>query len=78
MGIFEAAHGWRGGGAKRPPIPKICYTYPTVMKLVTVINYLKKIQKIYESRVTRPLTSADITIFSTEISKFCCIKKYGY
>ena len=32
-----------GGGAKRP---KICHTYPAVMKLGTVISYLKKIQKI--------------------------------
>ena len=49
MGIFGAAHGW-GGGAKRPPRPKICHRYPTMMKLGTVIPYLKKIQKIYESR----------------------------
>ena len=32
MGLFGAAHGW-GGGPKRPPLPKICHTYPTVMKL---------------------------------------------
>ena len=33
MGFFGAAHGW-GGGAKRPrPLPKICHTYPTIMKL---------------------------------------------
>ena len=29
---------------------KICHAYPTMMKLGTVILYLKKIQKIYESR----------------------------
>ena len=40
-----------GGGAKKlPPLPKICHTYPTMMKVGTVILYLKKIQKIYESR----------------------------
>ena len=50
MGIFGAAHGWEG--PKRPPLPKICHTYPTVMKLGTVIPYLKKIWKIYESRGT--------------------------
>ena len=49
MGIFGAAHGW--GGQERP-LPKICHTYPTVMKLGTVIPYLKKIQKIFESRDT--------------------------
>ena len=39
-----------GGGwvAKMPPPPKICHTYPTMMKLGTVIAYL--IQRIYESR----------------------------
>ena len=44
MGIFGAAHGW-GEWEKRP-------TYPTKMELGTVIYYLKKILKIYESRDT--------------------------
>ena len=38
------------GGAKRSTFPKICHTYPTMMILGTVIPFLKKIQKIYESR----------------------------
>ena len=42
-----------GEGAKRPPLPKICHTYPTMMKLGTVISYLNKIQNIYKSRDTR-------------------------
>ena len=50
MGIFGAAHGW--AGLKRPRLPKICRTYPTMMKLGAVIPCLKKIQKIYESRDT--------------------------
>ena len=29
MGLFGVAHGW---GVTRPPIPKICHTYPTMMK----------------------------------------------
>ena len=37
-----------------PPSPKICHTYPTMIKLGTVIPYLKKIQKTYESRDTHP------------------------
>ena len=41
-----------GGGGKKAPFLKICHTYPTMMKLGTVIPYLKKIQKIYESRDT--------------------------
>ena len=32
--------------------PKICYTYPAMMKLGIVILYLKKAQKAYESRDT--------------------------
>ena len=50
MGFFGTADGW--GGKKPPPLPKICYTYPTMMKLGTVIPYLKKFQKLYESRDT--------------------------
>ena len=51
MGFFGAAHGW-GGGAKTFPLPKICHTYSTMVKLGIVIPYPKKIQKIYESRDT--------------------------
>ena len=47
MGFFGAAHGW--GEAKKPPLLKICHTYPTMMKLGTVIPYTKKIQIINES-----------------------------
>ena len=28
--------------------------------------------------MANPLSSADISIFSPEINKFCCIKKYRY
>ena len=45
MVLFGAAHGWRGGGAKRFPPNKICHIYPTMMKLDTLIAYLKKIEK---------------------------------
>ena len=40
-----------GGGAKRS-LRKICHTYPTMMNLNTVIPYLKKFQKLYESHDT--------------------------
>ena len=53
MGIFEAVHG-SGDGCKKAPLSKICHTYPTMIKLGTVIPYLKKIQKMYESRDTHP------------------------
>ena len=53
MGFLGAAHGW-GGGKKipPPPLPKTCHTYPTMIKLGTVIPYLKRTQKLYESRDT--------------------------
>ena len=40
-GLFQAAHGWRG----KAPLPKICQTYLTIMKLGTLTTYLKKIIK---------------------------------
>ena len=45
------------GGAKRRFLPKICQTYPTIMKLGTIVPYLKKIQK-HINHVTHPLASA--------------------
>ena len=76
-GIFRAVHGWEGGGAKMPSIPKICHTHPTMMKLGSVRPYLKKIQKCM-NHVTHPLSSTDIRIFLPEVSKFCYNKKYRY
>ena len=40
--------------AKGSPLPNICHTYTTMMKLGTVIPYLKKIQKIYQVHDTPP------------------------
>ena len=65
-------------GGKKAPLPKICHTYPTIMKLGTVIPYVKKIQKKYMNHVTHPLSSDDISSSSPEISKVCCINKYRY
>ena len=45
MSLCAAAHGWVG----KKPLPKICCTYPTMMKLRAVIPYLKEIQKLYGS-----------------------------
>ena len=61
MGIFRAAHGW--GEVKKASLPKICHTYPTMMKLGTVKPYLK-------NYVTHPLTSADISIFHRQSANF--------
>ena len=60
--LFWPYSGWEflgllvdGGGAKRSArLAKIFHRYPTMMKLGTVIPYLKKTQKIYESRETTP------------------------
>ena len=53
MGVFQTVHewGWQKigeGGQKGNPSLKPD-TYPTMMKLATVLLYLKKIQKIYKS-----------------------------
>ena len=53
MGFLGAAHGW--GGLFGPPSLK-SVTHPTVMKLGTVIPYLRKILKIYKSHDTSLLT----------------------
>ena len=45
-GFFGAAHEWMGPFC---PLPKIRHTYPTMMKLGTIIPYLRKIQKMYHS-----------------------------
>ena len=48
-GLFQGCSRMRGG-AFWPPLLEICHTYPTMMKLGTVIGYLRKTQKIYKSR----------------------------
>ena len=50
MGFFRAAYGLGGGVVFLAPLPKIRQTYPTMMKLGTVIPCLRKIQKMYKSR----------------------------
>ena len=56
------------GGQKGPPLSlKSCLTYPTMMKLGTVIPYLKDPKNM--SHVTHPLSSA-----APKISKFCYIR----
>ena len=54
--LFQPYVGWAfsglltDGGAKKPYLLKICHIYPIMVKRSTVIPYLKKIKKIYESR----------------------------
>ena len=39
-------------GVQKFPLPTTCHTYPTMMKLSTVIPHLTKIQNTYNSRDT--------------------------
>ena len=50
-GIFRRCS-WMGEGGKKVPLPKICHTYPAMMKRDAIIPHLKNIRKIYESRDT--------------------------
>ena len=55
VGPFQGCSTMGGEEPKRPPPLKICHIHPTIMKLDTVIHFLKKIQKRYKSFDT-PLT----------------------
>ena len=57
----------RNGG--RHPLPKLCHTYTTKMRLGTVIPFLKKTQK-YLNHVTHLLSSANISIFHRKSASF--------
>ena len=72
MGFFGAAHGYEETKNTFPP-PKISRTYHTIMKLSTVIPYLKMIQKIYKSRDTS-LEFPDISIFYKKSATFVVSK----
>ena len=48
-GAFRGCSWMKG---QKCPLLKICHRCPTMMKLGTVILYLKKIQKIHKSRDT--------------------------
>ena len=62
-------------GEEKAPVPKICQAFPTIMKLGTLIPYLKKIRKKYKSHDT-PLEFWCHPDFLPEIRNFCYIKKY--
>ena len=48
-----------------------------MMKLDKVMPYLKQIQK-YKNHKIHFFSTADITIYSAEITNFCYTKKYRY
>ena len=86
MGFFGAAHGW-GWPKKTSLLPKICHTYPTMIKLGTVTPYLRKIektngQKRYQQGATfvviRNFIMSDFKncILKMTFSKFKCSQNY--
>ena len=66
-----ADYGWRMR-------PKIFHTNPTMMKLGTVVAYLEKIKKIYESRDISLESSWHQHFFTGNQQLLCYIKKYRY
>ena len=73
--------GWGAGCKKALPVPKICHTYPAMLKLGTVIPYLKKIKNTKEGQKNiwvpwRTLKFCWYQHFLPKITIFCYIKKY--
>ena len=48
MGLFWAAHGWRQKGL----LPKICHSYPTIMKIGSYKEDPRTRSKKYVNHVT--------------------------
>ena len=69
MGIF--------GAAFLPPSLKSVTDIVQWWNLAHLYLTKRRFKK-YKNHVTQPLISADISIFSPEIRKFCYIKKYRY
>ena len=49
------------GRGQKVPLPIVCHTYPTIMKLGTIIPYLKKIQK-YINHITHSIFHRKLAI----------------
>ena len=75
MGLIGAAHGWEA--KKKKTLPKMCHTYPIMMKLGTLIPYLKKFQKPYKSHDVQ-LEFCCRQHFLPKISQFCYIMLYQF
>ena len=77
MGLFWAAHGWRQKGL----LPKICHSYPTIMKIGSYKEDPRtRSKKIRKSRDTllssNDFSNFSVVLISPEITKFWYIKKY--
>ena len=75
--MFSGLLADEGVWLQKGPLLKIFHTYLTMMEFITVVPYLKKTLKAYESH-DPPLIPGDTGIYSPEISKFGYIKKYSY
>ena len=75
MDLSGAAHGL--GKAKKAPSLK-SVTHILQRWNLAQLYLAQRRSKKYMNHVTDPLSSADISIFSPEITKFCYIKKYIY
>ena len=73
MGLIGAAHGWGQNGLSSKNLSHISYNN----EIWHSLPHLLSLQK-YINHVAYPLRSADISIFSTEISSFCYIKKLKF
>ena len=78
MGIFGATYGWgEEGRAKSPPSLK-SVTHIMPWWNLAQLYLSKRRSKKHITHVILLLSSAKISISSTEISNFCYIKKYRY
>ena len=68
---------WMRESQKAPPSLKSA-THILQQWNLAQLYLTQRRSKKYMNQVTHPLNSADISIFSLEISKFCHIKKYRY
>ena len=73
MGLIGAAHGWGQNGLSSKNLSHISYNN----EIWHSLPHLQSLQK-YVNHVAYPLRSAYISIFSTEISSFCYIKKLKF
>ena len=76
-GLLRGCSLMEGGRAKRPPSLKPV-THILQWWNFAQLYLTQRRSKKYMNHVTHPLSSADISIFSPEISKFCYIKKCRY
>ena len=72
MGLSGAAHGWgwKRGGAKKAPSLKFV-THILQQQNLAQLYLAQSRSKKYLNQVAHPLSSADISITSPEIDKFC-------